>query len=352
MPKGRREVVDIVTPVPTAEGEEDQESVQGNHRKDYPGYNLRRGPRREEPVRPEVAGMYLEDAPDLGVDEEEEYREPDRRMPRERSRSIRLEPYDGSSSWPEYLVYFEQMAEFQGWNPREAAMTLGLSLRGAARTVLVSLTPEQRRDLRQLTGALRQNFCPPEQVHLYQAELKSRKKKRDETMADLGRDLARLVQLAYPQADMATRETLAINAFLDALPGPAIEIRLHVIKGRPKTLQEAVAYATEIDAVLQTTGTRAGYGGRIRKIEEEGPPAGVSKDLRDLAEAVRRLERKVNGKTAGGAERRPMVKKRLAEIKCYGCGKMGHMRRECPTAGEGERVARPGNGGARLIPPQ
>ena len=50
-------------------------------------------------------------------------------------------------------------------------------------------------------------------------------------MAVLGRDIARLVQLAYPQADMATRETLSINAFLDALPDPAIETRLHVIKG-------------------------------------------------------------------------------------------------------------------------
>ena len=70
-------------------------------------------------------------------------------------------------------------------------------------------------------------------------------------MAELGRDIVRLVNLAYPQADVATRETLSINAFLDALLGPAIETRLHVIKGRPRTLQEVVAYATVIDAVLQ-----------------------------------------------------------------------------------------------------
>ena len=50
------------------------------------------------------------------------------------------------------------------------------------------------------------------------AELKGRKRKRDESMAELGRDLARLVQLAYLQAVPATRETLAINASLDAPP--------------------------------------------------------------------------------------------------------------------------------------
>ena len=54
-------------------------------------------------------------------------------------------------------------------------------------------------------------LLPPEQVHLYQVELKGRKRKRDETMAEFGRDLARLMLLAYPQAGTATRETLAIN---------------------------------------------------------------------------------------------------------------------------------------------
>ena len=63
-------------------------------------------------------------------------------------------------------------------------------------------------------------------------------------MAELGRDIVRLVNLAYPQSVMATRETLSINAFLDALRGPAIETRLHIIKGRPRMLQEAAAYAT------------------------------------------------------------------------------------------------------------
>ena len=63
---------------------------------------------------------------------------------------------------------------------------LGLSLRGAARTVLLSLAPEQRRNLRRLMGALRQSFSLPEQVHIYQGELKSRKRRWDEWMAELG----------------------------------------------------------------------------------------------------------------------------------------------------------------------
>ena len=113
-------------------------------------------------------------------------------------------------------------------------------------------------------------------------------------MAELGRDIARLVNLAYPQADVATRETLSINAFLDALLGPAIETRLHVIKGRPRTLQEAVAYATEIDAVLQATRMRPSHWGQVRKIEEDNSLAGVLRDLKSFEEAMKKLEQRLN----------------------------------------------------------
>ena len=117
--------------------------------------------------------MDLEDelGPGEVEEEEEEYwREPDQRMQGQMGRGLRLEPYEGSLCWLEYRVYFEQMVEFQGCSPQVAAMALGLSLRGAARTVLVSLAPKQRRNLRRLMGALRQSFCPPEQVRLYQEE--------------------------------------------------------------------------------------------------------------------------------------------------------------------------------------
>ena len=115
-----------------------------------------------------------------------------------------------------------------------------------------------------------------------------------------GRDLARLV-LAYPQVDTATRETLAIHAFLDSLAGPAIEMRLHVIKGRPRTM-------------LHVTGARTGYGGKVRKIEEDNPPQQLCKDLRDLGEAAKKLEQRFREETA--ASRGPLqeTKKSQAEF--------------------------------------
>ena len=70
-------------------------------------------------------------------------------------------------------------------------------------------------------------------------------------MADLRRDIAKLVRLAFPFADTPTREVTGINAFFEALPGPASEMKLYVIKGRPCNLQEAVAHVTEVDVVVE-----------------------------------------------------------------------------------------------------
>ena len=78
---------------------------------------------------------------------------------------------------------------------------------------------------------LAQSFILQGLVHHYQAELKARRKKGDESLADLGQDVARLVRPVYPSADGSTREVIGVNAFLDAMPRPASEIKLRMIWG-------------------------------------------------------------------------------------------------------------------------
>ena len=236
------------------------------------------------------------------------------------------DPYDGTGDWEEYQAYFEQLAYMHGWDRVTMAMVLGISLRGAARSVLTSFTLEQRKDYRSLVKALKQNFSPAQKVHTYLAELKCRKRKPNETLACLGRDIARLVRLAYPQADQATKDTIGINALLDALPGPAIETRLHILRGQPATLQEAVAFAMEVDSVIESTGMKAPVRrGQVNQVDSEGSD---SAELKCLAEALKRLESKIESMKRDSRGNRPR-RRDLSDVTCYNCGNKGHYKRDC-----------------------
>ena len=258
--------------------------------------------------------------------------------PTVRSRvNLKPDSYDGTTDWSEYQIYFEQLAELNCWDDYTKAMTLGVSLRGEARMVLASLDFDQRHRYHSLVSALAQSFSPKERVHLYQAELKARRRKGEESIADLGRDIARLVRHAYPQADSVTREVVGINAFLDALPGPASEMKLHVIKGRPETLQEAVAHATEVDAVMEAEARKSSKRrGDIRVVDTE-----AEEKIKKLEQLCKELEKSLE------SSKRENKEKRKREVVCYGCREKGHYKRDCPHEKASQEKSQ-GNGSARL----
>ena len=115
-------------------------------------------------------------------------------------------------------------------------------------------------------------------------------------------------------------------------------------------LQEAAAYATEIDAVLQATGMRPSNRGQVRKIEEDNSLAGVSRDLKSLAEAMQKHEQRLNSQMSRNGGQQQTVRRDQGEVKCYNCGKLGHMRRERPEANMEGRAARSFPGHAALPP--
>ena len=87
---------------------------------------------------------------------------------------------------------------------------------------------------------------PPNQTELYRVQLKARRQRDTECLTELGQDIWRLTNLAYPTAPADVRETLAKEQFIDALVRS--DMRLRIKQARPTSLNMAVRHAVELEA--------------------------------------------------------------------------------------------------------
>jgi hypothetical protein len=169
---------------------------------------------------------------------------------------MKLATFDGSIPWLEYEAYFDQYAKVHEWDDTRKAQFLSLSLRGPAQSILLSLKLTDSLKCDDIKKALEQYFCPPEKVHVYQAELQGRKLKPDEELNDLARDIRTKTRLAYPEADEKTLEYLMKNYFCSSLTDSAM--RLSVAQNHPKNLTQALANATEYSSIMDAEWTQEG----------------------------------------------------------------------------------------------
>ena len=169
--------------------------------------------------------------------------------------------YNGESSWDDYVSHFETVCEINDWSLRERGRMLAASLRGLARTCLSELR-EDRTDYYRLTRILAERFGHTERPELYVAEFKNRVRKEGENLRDLGRGLRRLATLAYPEMAEVYRDQLAKDQFIDAIEDA--EMRIRIFRARPRTLEEAVTTATEVETFRRVEAQRSGSSRPVR----------------------------------------------------------------------------------------
>ena len=171
-----------------------------------------------------------------------------------------------------------------------------------------------------MKSALRQHFCPAEKVFVYQAELQARRLQSGEELTELARDIKTKTRLAYPEANELTLETLMKQYFVTSLPDK--EQRLSVSKSYPRTLTQALAYATEYESIMKTEQLAVTEKKKIRQAKAEDDPAQM------LAEIFKKLETLTTSRR--DPPRRPP--RDLSQVRCYACQDMGQ---ELPKEGPG-----------------
>ena len=123
---------------------------------------------------------------------------------------------------------------------------LEVSLNGHAQAVLSDLDEQRRRDFTSLVAALSSQFGTEHQTELYQTQLKTLLRKKEQTLPELAQTMRRLTRQTYPEATEAIRETLARDHFIDALPDA--DVWWCIQQTRPIILQDALTTTVELEA--------------------------------------------------------------------------------------------------------
>ncbi|KAJ8921601.1 hypothetical protein NQ315_010508, partial [Exocentrus adspersus] len=196
------------------------------------------------------------------------------------------------------------------------ATSLIAALRGEALEVLRTI-PEASPNYAMLTSALERRYGDAHLQHVYQAQLRSRRQRFEETLQQYEADISRMVNLAYPTAPAEVIEQLSVSSCIDGLRDP--EIGQLVRLARHKTISEALAQALEIEAAKEASRFASNpYQGRDKKMKT------TDDNLIDLL--LELLQQFKNGQNIGrctpNGGRKP--------IRCWTCGAEGHVRRQCP----------------------
>ena len=267
---------------------------------------------------------------------------------------VKMKPatFDGSVHWADYKAHFDACAEINGWTDKEKGHYLAVSLRGQAQGVFGNLSAKAN-DYFELSTALQERFAPPNQTELDRVQLKERRQKATESLTELGQDIWRLTNLAYPKAPADLRETLAKEQFIDALVSS--DMRLRIKQARPTSLNMAVRHAVELEAFNKAERKHIegqGYNRTTNQQEQERQDQSVY-ELQSLKNAVFNMqkslrsiidERNSSNKQHGNQssfesqnrnrQNRQKEQQTSYKRKCWTCGSEKHLRRTCPERQE------------------
>lgn len=126
---------------------------------------------------------------------------------------------------------------------------------------------------------------------MYRAQLRHRTRKRNETLPQLAQAIQRITHQGYPDAPSNLEDTLVRDHFIDALPESEVWWRIH--QARPKSLQEALTTALEIEVFYVADRHRARIQARVVFPPPPEAPVPMSPQ-NDLHQQVGELRKVVN----------------------------------------------------------
>ena len=125
---------------------------------------------------------------------------------------------NGSTSWREYKGHFERVSRINGWPDEQKMDYLWVHLAEATLSYVETLAPERTDTYRGISAALEERFGDAQLAEVFKSELRSRRRRTEESLPALAHDINKLVQRAYPGMEHQAVEESAIEHFREAIP--------------------------------------------------------------------------------------------------------------------------------------
>ena len=203
-----------------------------------------------------------------------------------------LGTFNGKTDLDTFLVRFEKCSLHFGWSKSEQVFHLTNALTESAEPIVKEVGPSG--SLETVIELLQTRFGNRLRMERFQAELRNRKRGRNESLQDLYLDLCRLRANAFDRdSDQRYPDIYFMNIFVDALNDR--DLRREVLMRNPGTMEVAYNIATQLEAIDAYEVPDVEYGRTKHKvrqmdIEEESPQVETKQSSDALARRVAELE--------------------------------------------------------------
>lgn len=252
--------------------------------------------------------------------------------------------------WSDWSEQFDLAADVNNWDGPLKLKFMSLLLSGRARDIYSGLSADAKNDYVSLKSAMARCFDPCDSSDWSRAAFTERRRMHNETAREFGNALRRLATKAYPSADNGTRDMLARDQFLTHFV--AGDFRVSLRRAKPKTLDDAIDLASEIELLKNLEQTHMTSDAKVRGVVEHKPKndeqmavmLGMVEELRQeiksLRTTVSTLQQSMKNSTSsqsvgelgrdGAFSQRPLTRTGGAGGGCWECGCTRHIKRECP----------------------
>ena len=265
---------------------------------------------------------------------------------------FKLDKFDGKtgSQLKPFLAKFEILARRCQWNDDMKVDMLKCNLTGAAAQLLWDDPSCQSYE--QLVLKLNQRFGEENQAECFRAKLKVRKQGKDESLSSLMQDIRRMMMLAYPDSSSELGKIMAKDCFLDAIYDKNLSLKIR--EHSPADLDAAFQLAVKFEAYAVLSGAPKGEdryrGGMVQTVasSDQGLDPADGRSMRTIFESqnnlfeilksqgdqilmLSKLVQDLSASSSASQNREqlnnlPSSKK---QVKCFGCGEVGHILPKC-----------------------